>query len=67
MEDNRDILKQPGSVITLVIPTTLEHLQKGFEITVHDSLGHLNQLIASPSANAFSGMTTIREIRPVAP
>ncbi|KAH6963314.1 hypothetical protein DER45DRAFT_104508 [Fusarium avenaceum] len=59
MEDNQQLLRQPGSVITLVIPKTLEGLRKRLEITVHDSLDHLGQLIAPPSTRPFSGMATI--------
>ncbi|KAF4422038.1 hypothetical protein FACUT_10836 [Fusarium acutatum] len=59
MEGNQQLLRQPGSVVTLVIPKTLEGLRKGLEITVHDSLDHLGQLIAPPSTRPFSGMATI--------
>lgn len=61
MEDNQQLLKQPGSVITLVIPTTPEDFQKGLEITIHDSFDNLDQLIAPPSLRAFSGMATIEK------
>ncbi|KAJ0133573.1 Protein STB2 [Fusarium oxysporum f. sp. albedinis] len=59
IEGSQQPLSQLDSVITLIIPNTPDGLRKELEITVHDSLDHRDQLIASPSTKQFSGMTTI--------
>jgi hypothetical protein len=60
VEDNRQPPRQSDSVITLVIPKTPERLQRGLEITIHDRLNDIGQLIAPPSTRPFSGMVTVK-------
>jgi hypothetical protein len=57
--DMQQILSEPSSQVRVIIPITAKDIGNDLEITIHDGIDHLNQLVAASSTKLLRGMVSV--------